>query len=199
VPDRKTEILDAACRVIARRGVRGLRMEELAREAGVSVALIYYHFDDRENLIRRTLEYVDERAADYATPNSAHPGSPAKRLVAALVGEIQEDPRVRQNSAVWGEVRASAWFDETVREPVERLTGEWITWVADEIERGQRDGTITGDVDARAAAERLTALVEGVSGRWLAGSLSVERARALICGGVERELVTPSHPDASSP
>jgi AcrR family transcriptional regulator len=196
VSDRKTEILDAACRVIARRGVRGLRMEELAREAGVSVALIYYHFDDRENLIRRTLEYVDERAADYATPNSTHQGSPAERLVEALVGEIQEDPRVRQNSAVWGEVRASAWFDDTVREPVERLTGEWITWVADEIQRGQRGGTITADVDARAAAERLTALVEGVSGRWLAGALSVERAQALIRGGVERELVAPSRHQA---
>jgi AcrR family transcriptional regulator len=170
-------------------------MEELAREAGVSVALIYYHFDDRENLIRRTLEYVDERAADYATPSSTHRGSPAERLLAALVGEIQEDPQVRQNSAVWGEVRASAWFDETVREPVQRLTGEWITWVADEIERGQRGGTITLDVEARAAAERLTALVEGVSGRWLAGSLSVERAQALIRGGVERELVTPSRPE----
>ncbi|MZE52785.1 TetR family transcriptional regulator, partial [Streptomyces sp. SID5770] len=44
---RSTQILEAAARVIARRGVRGLRVEELAAEAGVSTALIYYHFKDR--------------------------------------------------------------------------------------------------------------------------------------------------------
>ncbi|WP_425558559.1 helix-turn-helix domain-containing protein, partial [Kitasatospora albolonga] len=43
VSDRRTEILRAATRVISRRGVRGLRVAELATEAGVSAALIYYH------------------------------------------------------------------------------------------------------------------------------------------------------------
>ena len=188
--DRKTEILEAACRVIARRGVRGLRMEELASEAGVSVALIYYHFESRENLLRRTLEYVDDRAADYTTPNAGRSLSVADGLAAALVGEIQEDPHVRQNSAVWGELRASAWFDEALREPVERLTDAWIAWVADQIRSGQAAETIPPEVDARAAAERLTALVEGVSGRWLGGSIGAEQARVLIQGALERELRT---------
>lgn len=47
VADRQSLILEAAVRVIARNGVRGLRVEELASEAGVSTALIYYHFKDR--------------------------------------------------------------------------------------------------------------------------------------------------------
>ncbi len=188
VADRKTEILEAACRVIARRGVRGLRMEELAAEAGVSVALIYYHFDDRETLLRRTLEYVHERAAGYTTPHGGGDAPPADDLTAVLVGEIQDDPRVRENSAVWGELRASAWFDEALREPVARLTEEWIADVSALVEAAQAEGRASGGVDARAAAERLTALVEGVSGRWLAGSLSVEQAQDLIRQGVRAEL-----------
>jgi AcrR family transcriptional regulator len=188
VPDRKTEILEAACRVIARRGVRGLRMEELAEEAGVSVALIYYHFDGRENLLRRTLEYVHERAADYTTPNAGRSLSGAEGLIAALAGEIQDDARIRQNSAVWGELRASAWFDAALREPVARLTEEWIVWIADQIRAIQEQGPGVGATDARASAERLTALVEGVSGRWLTGSLTVEHAQQLIRDGIEREL-----------
>ena len=43
------------------------------------------------------------------------------------------------------------------------------------IAAGIEDGSITGTVDARAAAERLTALVDGLSARWLAG---LDRARA---------------------
>ncbi|MYV72610.1 TetR family transcriptional regulator, partial [Streptomyces sp. SID1046] len=45
--DRRRAILEGAARVIARRGVRGLRVSDLAAEAGVSTALIYYHFKDR--------------------------------------------------------------------------------------------------------------------------------------------------------
>ncbi len=42
--DRETGILEAACRVIAREGADGLRMGAVAREAGVSSALIHYYF-----------------------------------------------------------------------------------------------------------------------------------------------------------
>ena len=40
--DRVAEILDSACRVIARDGWHGLRMDAVAREAGVSKALVHY-------------------------------------------------------------------------------------------------------------------------------------------------------------
>lgn len=42
--DRQTLILEAPIRVTAQSGVRGLRVEKLAAEAGISTALIYYHF-----------------------------------------------------------------------------------------------------------------------------------------------------------
>ncbi|MFI6417393.1 TetR/AcrR family transcriptional regulator [Streptomyces sp. NPDC050842] len=57
--------MEGAARVIARNGVRGLRMEELATEAGVSIALIYYHFKDRAGVLRHTLEFISDRADRY--------------------------------------------------------------------------------------------------------------------------------------
>lgn len=63
--DRRTVILKAAARVIARQGVRGLRVSELAAEAGVSTALAYYHFKDRAGILRRTLEFISDRAERY--------------------------------------------------------------------------------------------------------------------------------------
>ena len=41
----------------------------------------------------------------------------------------------------------------------------------------------SGDV-----AERLTALVEGLSERWLSGSITLERARQLLAGAITAEL-----------
>jgi hypothetical protein len=44
------------------------------------------------------------------------------------------------------------------------------------------------ETDAQAAAERLTALVDGLAARWLAGALELERAHALLEAAIGREL-----------
>ena len=54
--DRRTALLDAAVGEIARRGTRGMRIEQVARAAGVSPALIYHHFGDRSTLLQHALE-----------------------------------------------------------------------------------------------------------------------------------------------
>lgn len=74
--DRRRTILEAAARVIARRGVRGLRVEELAVEAGVSKALVYYHFEDRAGLLRSTLEFIGARAERYTRRDPPTPQGP---------------------------------------------------------------------------------------------------------------------------
>ena len=41
--ERTRGLLDAACRVVARRGAHALRMADVAREAQVSNALLHYY------------------------------------------------------------------------------------------------------------------------------------------------------------
>ncbi len=43
-------------------------------------------------------------------------------------------------------------------------------------------------IDPIDAAERLTALVEGLSERWLSGSITLERAQHLLAGAITAEL-----------
>lgn len=120
--DRRTVILEAEATVIARCGVRGLRVEELAAEASVSKALAYYHFEDRTGLLRRTLAFVSNRAERYTTERHTTGQSaadatadPLRRLEQALLLELQDLPHVRENSTAWGELRASAVFDPELR------------------------------------------------------------------------------------
>ena len=48
-------IADAAALEFAERGVHGVRMEHVARRAGVNKALVYRHFGDKETLYAETL------------------------------------------------------------------------------------------------------------------------------------------------
>lgn len=185
--DRRTAILEAAATVIARRGVRGLRVEELAEEAGVSKALIYYHFDDRAGLLRRTLAFVNNRAERYtAEQEAADPSAgPLRRLEQALLLELQDLPHVRENSTAWGELRASAVFETELRGELALASVIWIREVADQLGEVRPTAPESALV---ASAERLTALLEGLSARWLCGILPLPDARTAMREGIAVEV-----------
>ncbi|MEU7486883.1 TetR/AcrR family transcriptional regulator [Streptomyces sp. NPDC042319] len=184
---RSTQILEAAARVIARRGVRGLRVEELAEEAGVSTGLLYYHFKDRTGVLRHTLEFINDRAERYTTSRDpdAEPLSPREELDQILLLELQDIPEVRENSTAWGELRASAVFDHVLREDLARATLVWVQEVAALLGQVQ---PLAPAATLAAAAERLTALLEGLSMRWLSGGLDIDQARTLMSQAIEVEL-----------
>ncbi|WP_067829851.1 TetR/AcrR family transcriptional regulator [Nocardia inohanensis] len=188
--DRATQILEAAVRVIAQDGVRGLRIDKLATEAGVSTALIYYHFKDRAGVLHAALEHVNHRAQSYTDKAWATAGDPRAQVEAALLAELQDRDDVRETSIAWGELRASAVFNTDLREPLTATTRSWNTDIENLIRDAQDAGTIAGTVDAAAAAERLTSLIEGLSERWHSGSLTLDRARELLTGAINAELGT---------
>lgn len=51
-------ILDTALRLIMQTGLVGLKMSELAKEAGVATGTLYVYFDDKPALIQRLYAYL---------------------------------------------------------------------------------------------------------------------------------------------
>lgn len=185
--ERRTQLLEAAVHVIARDGVRGLRVEKLAAAAGVSTALIYYHFKDRAGILDAALEHINHRAQTYTGPDlDTEP--PRHRIETMLLLELQDTETVRENSIAWGELRATAVFDTHLRQSLSETTTAWNTDIADLIRHGQSTGTLSPAIDPSATAERLTALVEGLSERRHSGSLTLDRARELLTGALSLEL-----------
>ena len=177
VVDRRTALLDAAVAEIARSGTRGLRVEAVAKTAGVSTALIYHHFGDRSTLLLNALRHIGAKADGYARP---HGGTGRDMVVRMLLGEIQGEPLVRVNSAAWGELRGEATFDASLQPLLAQLTQDWADEVAALILTGHNDGSILKGQDANDLAVQLTAMVEGVSGRWLTDQLTTTQARAHV-------------------
>jgi AcrR family transcriptional regulator len=163
-------------------------MDELAGEAGVSTGLLYYHFKDRSTLLRRTLEFVNDRAGAYTDEPKPAGASARERLDLKLLLELQDRPKVVENSKAWGELRASALFERGLQDVLLVSTQGWNDEIAELIREAQ-DGSGEIDPDASAAAaERLTTLVEGLSQRWLSGSMSLSDAQDLLRGAITLEL-----------
>ncbi|HMC55430.1 MAG: hypothetical protein DMD35_07150 [Gemmatimonadetes bacterium] len=62
--DARSRIVDAGVRCIAREGVSGASMAAIALEAGVSKALLHYHYHDRSTLLAEIVERIGMRTID---------------------------------------------------------------------------------------------------------------------------------------
>lgn len=89
--DLRTSLVDAASRLLEDKGVNGISLRQVAREAGVSHTAPYRHFRDKHALLEavaaagfRTLERrIDDVEARY-------PQDPRRQLVASCRAYVQE-------------------------------------------------------------------------------------------------------------
>ena len=77
----KAQWLDTALAVLETEGVEGVRVERLARQLGIAKSGFYWHFKDRQDLLKQMLDYW---AHDYTAVVTENPelnqGNPKQRL-----------------------------------------------------------------------------------------------------------------------
>jgi AcrR family transcriptional regulator len=186
--DRTSELLDAACRVIARAGAARLRMSDVAREADVSTALVHYYFATRPELLRAAFLFADARVDAYVDELIAGLDTAAERLERLLsVYVADSDELMRENSILWREMWSHAVFDDSLRAVVEESYADWLDQVQTAIADAVAEGSArTDDVDG--ASHRLAAIVDGLSSRIALGMLTGPRAAELVRDALAIEL-----------
>jgi AcrR family transcriptional regulator len=158
---RLDTLLHTACEVIAERGLGHTRAADVAAAAGVSQALVFYHFDSKEKLLAAAFDYAAERDLT--------------RLDAVLVSTAPPIDRLRRILRLYGPAGTPAkawamWIDgwaESLRVPeleraVRRLDLRWREALTEVIAAGVADGAFDCP-DPRAAAWRITALIDGLT------------------------------------
>lgn len=89
--DLRPALLDAATRLVRAQGAANVSLRAIAREAGVSAAAPYHHFDDREALLAEVAATgfvaMEEAMARAATDTEA--ATPLGRLQAAGVAYVR--------------------------------------------------------------------------------------------------------------
>ena len=147
----RDQILDSAESLFARQGFSSTTIKELAAEAGVNSALLYYYFEDKETLYKAMLSRLIEG------------------LVSSIAGRIQgiTDPAegIRQFAAAQAETILARpviprlilreLLDHDARHAHEHLStavGRGLVPLAHLIEAGQRSGTFRRDIDPRFGA-----------------------------------------------
>ena len=163
-------------------------MSDVAREAGVSTALVHYYFATRPDLLRAAFMFADARIDVYVDEQIAGLDTAAERLERLLSVYVSDsDPLMRENSILWREMWSHAVFDDSLRAAVEESYADWIEQVQAAIAAAVAEGSArTSDIEG--AAHRLAAIVDGLSSRLALGMLSGPRATELVRDALVIEL-----------
>jgi AcrR family transcriptional regulator len=154
----KAAILRAAVEVMGREGYEGASLRDMAAQAGVSVAALYYHFPSKNDLLR---EFVEEAyavvLARIRRRLDAVGESPADRLddvVGTLVASVVHDEFARLAANVaW---REHTRLDPPGRKAVDAKRAELLDLVTEVIEAGVADGAFVAEEPREAARSIIT-------------------------------------------
>lgn len=186
VADRVEDILRAASRVVLRDGAHGLRMASVAREAGVSKALVHYYFPTRQELLRAAFAYSAERWDASVAESLERVPDPRKRVERFLLASVDPTEPFGEHRALWNEVWSSLRVDEELRPIVHDAYASWVGELARLVGKARSNGA--APIDARSAAWRLAAVVDGLDSMLYLGLVDRARARRLVRQSIAMEL-----------
>jgi AcrR family transcriptional regulator len=192
----RDRILHAACELIAERGIGGARIAQIARAAGVSTALVHYHFQTREVLLAETLDYAFDLASAVRLRPAGETGtgdSAAKRLADVVEQSLPTTDPGRREWQLWAELWLGAARDPGLRPIAAQMYTRYRTWIAAAIAEGVAAGEFA-PVDPHRTADLAMALIDGLGLRVLLGdpSMPLEQARERIGEILARELRIPA-------
>jgi AcrR family transcriptional regulator len=185
----RRRILDAAVARIAREGIDDARIARIAMDAGVSPALVHYHFESREALLVEALEHSYEIAGDTRT-NDPDDSAPAAERLRAIIDSCLPVPGAQRDDwLLWVELWLRAARHPELAEAATRLYGRLHEWVGDAIAFGVASGEFA-PVDSDRLTDHLLALMDGYGLRVLIGDSAVDldRARAEIWAVAAQQL-----------
>ena len=158
VDQRRMELAAAAARVIARAGVDGASMREIATEAGWTTGTLVHYFANKHELLDFTLRASIERRS--ARRSERADLSPAEALRSTLASALPTDDDTRLHWIVTVALAGAAASDDmlaaTQRDAYRDFRGYLVDLLA------MIDPALDAD-RARIEAERLIGLVDGIA------------------------------------
>ena len=153
----RRQLLDAAIEVISERGYADTTVERIVEVAGVSKGVAYYHFSSKADIATCILvEGIGEIVDDFVAIAGKAPSA-----VEALTAMMDSFAATIFRNAGFGRILVSELWrrGREWSEPMRALEERLLAVLRGQIERGQREGSIRGDIDAAFEAVAVVGMV----------------------------------------
>jgi AcrR family transcriptional regulator len=160
---RKTEVLDAACRVISERGAEATRFVDVAEASGVPVSTLQYYFGNREDLVVAAFRHASHAELATIRAGLLEITDPWARLryvlEEALAGFASPSPH---DGRMWIESWRFAIRDDGMRADVHEDYAAWREIIVGIVRGGVASGHFTAALPLEQTAAATIALLDGL-------------------------------------
>lgn len=198
---RREDILDAARKCILESGFDQVTIEQIAARAGVSPGLLYYYFEDKEDLVIAGLAAVEDELQRGMEERLRGCSAATEKLHAWIDYLLPSDTNKRMWQ-FWSEVRMQAIRHSRILRLCIKTYEEWRRIREGFLAEGVRSGEFR-PMSVRVTGEMLGALIEGLASRSLIhGYLSPSEMKEVMATVVVSLKANPisdsTHPSPST-
>jgi AcrR family transcriptional regulator len=158
--ERKKQILDAALSIFNRQGFDRTRMDDIAREAGLSKGLLYWYFESKQDLLLALLDGVLAEMLQRVEQIDRDHGSATDKL--RVLAELSRQMVDKELISVMFNFFLQSLHDEQVQKAFFDLYEEFLTFLAGVIREGMVNGEFRDDLDPNHVAGAIAAAIDGL-------------------------------------
>ena len=153
-------LLRTACDVIGERGLANTRAADVAAAAGVSQALVFYHFETKERLLAQAFSWAAEQDLNRLDAVLASDASPLDKVRKIL--KWYAPTGSSKSWAMWIDCWSESMRVAELEKVSRRLDLRWKDALTDVIMAGVKEGDFKCP-DPAGAAWRIIALIDGLA------------------------------------
>ncbi len=158
--DKRERILNAAETCLKERGLNGLNIRDVAREAGVSLGSVHYYFSGKDQILMEIFQGFVKRVSR-ATLSGVPDADPRQVIVAFLESFFTELEREPYTCRVFLDLWDHLDRHEESRRLMESYYRNAIDFLTRWIRKGKKRGQFQVEAPAMAAAQ-IIAMIDGI-------------------------------------
>lgn len=159
--ERQREIARVAAHVFRKNGYRGSSIREIAAEAGIRSASLYYHFKNKDEILLAIVQGFMIDFLDEVTPRLAEHVDPVEALRAMIDAQVRFDAEHLDEVLV--SIRERRSLPVAAQRAVNRLRARHREAVRDVIAAGAKQGSLhvrDVDISSNAVLDLVNGMIE---------------------------------------
>jgi AcrR family transcriptional regulator len=170
---RKQQIIDAARKLIIKKGSEHLTVRAMAKEVGLTEAAIYRHFRSKREILSFLMNHIMDTML-HDVERSANENSPSLETIDQVLRLHLSEIEQRKGMSFQIIAEIISLGDKKLNKDVYEKLNIYIDRIKHLLSEGVRSGSVKDDIDLGASALLLFGMIQGLANIWALSGYSFD-------------------------
>lgn len=170
---RKQQIIDAARKLIIKKGSEHLTVRAMAKEVGLTEAAIYRHFKSKREILSFLMNHIMDTML-HDVERTATENSPSLNTIDQALKQHLSEIEQRKGMSFQIIAEIISLGDKKLNKDVYEKLNVYIDRLKNLLSEGVRSGSVKEDIDLEASALLLFGMIQGLANIWALSGYSFD-------------------------